>query len=404
MARMSTDLILFKHALYNVKRHYGKSFADFYNAYTILEEKYNFDWNTVIGIINTTTNGTLTSQQAIDMRNALDFGMVENYKRKIVHICLTVCIVLSTLGIFGNSLIVVYFVRKSKWRITKLSSYHFLIILLAVTDLFMCVSLSYTYYVEWNWKMNQWTCEYGQVYFKLSFPNLSFWFLISYERYRNIVRPFDGRTYRRKYMAIILAMIGICIPIPFVLRQFDHFRFKWQELGNNGVTLCYVDVTNATMIEYHATLIGLALLAFAPTGLTVYYYKKISNYMRNEERNSQNVGQAADKIRQRNKRALRVILLLILTYVVTSIPARGFVYFYWHHLIFEFDQILYPGWEILVALDYFSHSVTLLNNVINFVVYGCLMKGFQQFLLNVLTLGLRKKYMKRQNTTTSLGD
>ena len=53
----------------------------------------------------------------------------------------TINYVMSAVGIIGNILVIIFFLKyKRRTRLKQLSSYHFLIVQLAVTDLLVCIT------------------------------------------------------------------------------------------------------------------------------------------------------------------------------------------------------------------------------------------------------------------------
>ena len=338
----------------------------------------------------------MTSKDEFEMKVALKYAETIEYRMEIWYIAYIVIAVLAAVGVLGNFLIIYYFVRKYKRNIKAMSSYHFLIVLLALIDGLACILQALSYHFEWQqeWRLDDWSCVYGLNYIRLSFPNLSFWtlLLISYERYRNICRPFDGKTSRRKYAAVIVAMFFACSGLPFLADLA--FEYRVTRLRGPDRPKCVVDLAHLSKTRFHVSILSTAFIGFSPLGLMIFYYRKISNYMRNEEKNSHNEGQVAERIRKRNKRALRIILLLVVIFFITSVPSR-FVFYVYLQLFFDRANILVLDWGKLIFVEYFTIALSIVNFAVNFIVYAFMIKGFRQFLLNVLTFGLRWRCVKR---------
>ena len=110
------------------------------------------------------------------------------------------------------------------------------------------------------------------------------------------------------------------------------------------------------------------------------------------------------RIRKRNQKALKVLLLLILVFTFTVVPARSFYYLWLNYVYFDSESVLINwNWKVWIVIEYMSYVSTLLNNVLNCVVYAKMMNDYRKFLKNIFTLGLlrrksrNKKIRKRQN-------
>ena len=73
-----------------------------------------------------------------------------------------------------------------KKSIKKMSSYHFLLVILAAIDGVYCCGITFIHYYEIQlvWKLGYFGCAYGLNFVKLWLPMLSFWLVgvIAYER------------------------------------------------------------------------------------------------------------------------------------------------------------------------------------------------------------------------------
>ena len=271
-----------------------------------------------------------------------------------------------------------------------MKAYHFLIVLLAFIDAVYCGLTVFAYYYDWkegSYQLGSFGCEYGVPFAKFLFPLLSFWLVvfISHERYRNIVCPFGKKTTIRKYsvlsVLVFLISIGLTVAQKITLSSMLH--------GESGRENCY-HMWHVTRSEFHATFLSVyALPLFIPIGFMLYYYTKISGHMKNEEKRALNTLSVANRIRQRNRKALNVVLLLIVIYAVTVIPARSYYYFWLNYVYFESMSVIIDwDWKIWVILEYFSYTLVLLNNVVNWIVYAAMMKDYRLFLRSVATFGL----------------
>ena len=112
------------------------------------------------------------------------------------EIYIVATIFLVVIGVIGNGLIIIYFVKINKKKLQEMTPYHFLLTILAVADFVTVLGISV---MSLNWKnlqSNEFMCKYYSVFFKMALPSYSIWTLvmISYERYCKMVYPFNKAT------------------------------------------------------------------------------------------------------------------------------------------------------------------------------------------------------------------
>ena len=263
--------------------------------------------------------------------------------RWVIYILLT----LAGIGIFGNLAIISHFFHKHWKKIQKMSSYHFLLVLLALVDLILCIIVPYIYYYLWEpeWRLDQWTCEFGMNYILMGFQNMSFWLIIiiSYERYRNIVRPFDGKTSRRKYTFVIVLMLAVCVGLSFLADWINPRKIieRKSHGGDSSFRTCHLNHHGIPQEKFQSSAGILAIFGFCPVLFMLFYYRKISKYMSRESKKAQNTGPVFAKIKKRNKRALKVLLLLLLlVFLLTVFPARSYMYMIMYFFRFKITMVL----------------------------------------------------------------
>ena len=107
-----------------------------------------------------------------------------------------------SIGILGNILIIAYFLHRNRRNIGKMSSYHFLMILLAIFDSVTCWGLALSKYQQ-NWEMSALSCQLGASALEvMSLASIWALVLIFYERYRGILYPFGKRLNKKRYLAL----------------------------------------------------------------------------------------------------------------------------------------------------------------------------------------------------------
>ena len=189
------DFLRVEAALKEVQLHMDiKSQLEYVEAYDAIENKYGFTWDKFISLANFSMKGQLTKYQEGEMKKALQFSRLTAFLIETNPIFITAFIVACVIGLIGNLLIISHFVLKHRANLRKISGYSFLIIALAVVDILTCSILTFMTYFELKfvWKLGQFMCNYSHFIPVVALPNLSFWVLIlvSFERYRSIVRPF----------------------------------------------------------------------------------------------------------------------------------------------------------------------------------------------------------------------
>ena len=119
---------------------------------------------------------------------------------------ISLCILIFTIGVPGNCLVFWFYLTRNS--ISKMSTYHFFILQLALSDYIICVGLplveiydSVTGTTNKNEKyvFGEFVCEHFVATPYHISPAVSAWMLValSFERYWKIVNPFRRRRRRR---------------------------------------------------------------------------------------------------------------------------------------------------------------------------------------------------------------
>ena len=391
-------------------QNYGdkKSMVDYYTSYTNMETKYGLTWNNFVFFVNFTLKGKLKQSEKQDLQTALSMGRLNHFENQIRPIVLYCFITLAIIGIIGNTLIMVYFTRKHKQNLRKMTAYHFLIIILAMVDWIYCFSSTFLHYFDWQltWKIDSFSCSYAIPFFIVSYPNMSFWLvvLISFERYKNIVHPFSKKTSILKYSVIIFVLLLTCGCLTFISTEYFFVRHLQVK---DGRKMCKWDPSlrlKFTPALYHINMNVLGQIAFMPSLLMIYFYRKISNYMKKEQKNSRNENSTKNKIRKRNQKALKVLFMLVIIFGVTSIPSRVYIYIARHFILFSLENTpaLQMNYKSLLLIEHVAYLLFLLNNVVNFLVYAFMIVGFRRFLFKCLTFGLLSPYYNKGQSNSTL--
>ena len=273
-----------------------------------------------------------------------------------------------------------------------MSSYHFLIINLALIDLSICsgIAIFSHFLVKESWELPAFACPILDVYFTEVVPMTSCWALtlIFFARYRSIAHPMSVKMNKKKYgLACFLIWI-----IPALINIYDFMKVKKMYDFEDKVYVCVFETTEEknSVIKPQA-VVNYLLDSFIPLALMLYFYHKMSKAMPRDEH--ANTFSLSDQSRSRNRAALRTVrgLILLFTFTVVTTRIMDFVkrvMSYYHdrekdppnfYIIFAiFNTVTEP----LNFLLYYS------NNILNILIYARMIPGFRRFLLAVFTFGL----------------
>ena len=288
------------------------------------------------------------------------------------------------IGAFLNFLIAIYFIKINFKKLTKTTPYHFMIINLAMTDFSTCAGLSILihYWVQSTWKLGEIGCFFMADFFKKVCMLSSCWYLvlISYARYRSIVKPLERRLSKRK---IVCACVIIWV-VSFGI--FMKFFVNRKLIVYGGGIRCSLEHINMK-INITYMLVGYCLDSFFPIGMMFYLYWKIKQKLDSDQRS--NTFPDSSPIWKWNQTALRTIKALTVLYASAVIPGRVFhtiglglathaqnsknKYFYDYAIIFT---------NILSPFAFYS------NNILNLFIYAKMIPDFRKFLLMIITFGL----------------
>ena len=293
------------------------------------------------------------------------------------------------MGLFGgagNLLIILYFLKTNIKSFKKMSSYHFLIINLAVADFLTCIGTSvfFPFLVKGDVQAKRFACHYGVDFSAGVCPLTSCWILVwlSYSRYRSIVEPFKPGFSKRKWACVCT--------LTWVLSQlvFLYLLFKRRFIEEHQ--FCIIDVNDLNIFVQMLCL--MAIDCVLPVSLMTYFYHQMKRKLFEEER--KNTFTLNDQSRRRNRIALRNIKNLNIVYAVFVIPGRfidALVYItLWLDLNdgFLFNELFKHYLSLIYAL---SNTAVYLNNACNIIVYIKLVSGFRRFLADIFCCGFLRE-------------
>ena len=305
-------------------------------------------------------------------------------------------IIFFTAGCIANIIIIVYFVirhgkRKASpaipttasTRRKPMSSYHFLLVLLAIADLFACGILLLTSY-QYLWSSSNWYCRLGSMVLEAS-STFSIWSLVLlfYERYHGIVHRFN-KMRKRTYLLISL----LSFVLSWVAFLPEIFEVNLQSDGACVVIMSYTKLEFYALFFYYR-----ALDTVMPTASMFYFRWRISRYISNVTNNvsdalPRTTSHTAQIRRLQNSRtALRTINWLFGFYTLLIAPWR-IVYSVAMYTMY-FNNAFMEHYEKLLTLIYaVIYLLYFMNNVVNILVYAVLIPDFRKFLRKIFTCGI----------------
>ena len=282
---------------------------------------------------NTSINNILNNNNAINKAPLYDFFTVIN------------CV-----GVVGNIFIIWFFVKVHFKTFQKMSSYHFLLLQLAVLDLWICVAKiiigktlpgsSFESYIDLTIKV-------------FSFQTMFELLLISFLRYQSIVHPFTRKL--NKGQCVYFSLTGLVLSSLLWSTWFLMGLYGW----DNTLYRTVIDLS---------TRCSLFLI------LVIFYYKT-SGALNNSVENSQ--------ARERNKIALKTLKFLLWLFAVTMTFSKVF-----NVCLAQVDRSTLSS-NGQVAFSYtraFLLNMPLINSVGNCFVYMKMIPEFRSFILNIFTM------------------
>ena len=276
------------------------------------------------------------------------------------------------IGILGNCIIIIYFIRINKNKLRQMNAYHFLVISLAFVDLLICLTTPVMRYYDTQpqWHLDEFACKFIRPLSYYVLPYISCWIIVvlSYERYQTIVNPFGKRTSKRACLAAMLFLSAVFLGMFtdfFIGNKFENHRCF-------AVPDSYGRTGNVVF-----TILERLFDCFLPTCImTVCYQRILGSFNRQDRR-------ASCKASLKRKRtALRTLKYLIIVYVVFVFPGRIF-----GTIIYLFSLYINKAWfnEYLGTLNpiYFTLLfMCSLNNMVNVFVFIWLVPEFRKFVKN----------------------
>ena len=257
-------------------------------------------------------------------------------------------------GLVGNSLAVIYFLSVNKKNFKKMTSYHFLIIAMAILDSLVCFSRIVLGFIEWNTGYYTRMGRHMEIYTSGIFSLVSIWVLvlISFVRCHSIVKPFAIQWKKRYYFRIILVMSCLTVVFLYSLTKLPEDKHLYL---------------------YHNSC-ALMLYGIIPQVLMFYYYQKTRKHIKQDNTGNQN--RISSRKRQCALKTLKGLLFLNFT---TILILKIFLYLM--SIARRLGTISNTDKEIMNHFFTFSnYTLSYSTNILNIVVYAKMMPKFRRFI------------------------
>ena len=269
---------------------------------------------------------------------------------------------LQLVGVFGNLLIISYFLTNNKKNIRKMSTYHFLLLHLAIIDILVCLletpyNLMNTSLISFN-KVIQYLSWFTE---PLHLQSMFGLFLVSFARYQSIVHPFNTKWRKRRYLiiSVITLIISFLAYTPDLMSMVLKFEMPYYTLGaDTGITLLFFTI------------------------LIVLYFK-----MRKVLRGAQEC-----RSKERNKKALKTLKFLLGLFGVSMVLSKLLIYCIRRIIPEEYLLNMSDSeFTAMLILEAFSIEMLYLNNIGNFFIYLKMMPGIRYFLSRTFCCCIHRK-------------
>ena len=174
-----------------------------------------------------------------------------------------------------------------------MSSYHFLIVNLAITDLLTCVCapLIISHLLKPNWELGIFGCKFLFDFSLFVCPMSSCWHLVllSYARYRSIVQPLKPRISKKTFTFACL-VIWLFSFLVVTYSFLNHVYVVERKLNDDGSeivsTFCVTVDTDIDIATYVYHISQFVLDSILPVVLMMCFYLKISQRLSQDKHSS----------------------------------------------------------------------------------------------------------------------
>ena len=279
----------------------------------------------------------------------------------------------------GNILVIIFFAFKSKSK--NLSSYHFIIAQLAVTDFIVCIGVPTVeiQYTIGTWYSGKLMCKAISIpYFGVT---TSCWILcgLAYDRFRRIKDPMAENLSKKRITLVCLTVWSIIFLVGIPQFMNTEYHPKDQE--------CLFKAFERSEVVIGYYLFYFMTNAVIPLTIFLIVYLKSRNLLSSTKMG----GQTGKRIAARNKKALTTLKMLIILYVVCVAP--GILLGLLYALLGRFlPSFLDWTWTESGMIVYFCYQYCMcFNNLANVFIYVGRIPKFRRFLARSFQKCYRRK-------------
>ena len=281
------------------------------------------------------------------------------------------------IGVLANALVIIYFliVKNYGKPLKNLSSYHLLIVLLALVDFLVCLILSID-----SFQFDSFQPIPRHVvlatYDTLSLLSCCFLVFIAYKRYRQIVHPLNSQISKQTVLLVSLILTILIYTMNYVI-----FYYK------NVVVMTFVE---SLLVHFILETVMCIMIMY-------YFYRTISMKIYSDVLR---IDGTTNNIIQMKKKttALHTLKWLILVYVICVVPGRSIF------MVLRFlDRYTSLTDQYFAFFNHFYNAgiyVFNLNNMVNVFVYARIVDDFRSFVIDILTF----RWMRRSRERNSSGN
>ena len=206
-------------------------------------------------------------------------------------------------GSLWNLLIIIYFLQTYRKKLLNLSSYHFIIVNIAFADLLVCLALTHNHSSLTS--TGRFECLFLKDFGKWITPTASVWLLtlLSYARYRMVVKPFQRKMTKKKCTLFVIA----CWAVGFCTASYYSSHKEYSD--SKG---CEFTLPTRSWFIYH----GLSYIfdsAITSSLMLYFYYKIKKKLLKNELELSRQTSS-----QKNNQTALKTLKYLLTIYATTA--------------------------------------------------------------------------------------
>ena len=293
-------------------------------------------------------------------------GFIDEYLGIYNSINTYIGLTLKLIGVLCNPFIISYIITSSRKNVKKMSTYHFLLLLLAIIDWLICLTeipdhLDYLEIIPYN----QVLTNTDVLTTPLQLQSMFGLFFVSLLRYQSIVHPFKTKWTKRRYFFFFLATL-----IGSFLIYLPNF-FPQQDMD----AAMYFLAENVLNIDIGISFVFLVILI-------VLYFKMRKVLKEGQESRS----------KERNKKALKTLRFLLVLFAFTMVLSK-IIFIFLHELIYKtsnFKEMNGAEKTTVHLVEILLLHVIFLNNVGNFFIYLKMMPDFRRFMLNLFCCRCRQ--------------